>query len=67
MAVGRKILQSAYLMLSTNTDYRELGDAYLDKLDTERTALNLARRIERLGFDVRITPKASQAEANSSP
>jgi hypothetical protein len=31
MATGRKILQSAHLMISTNSDYRELGDAYLAK------------------------------------
>lgn len=64
MAVGRKILQSAYLMLSTTSDYRELGDAYLDNLDADRTAFNLVRRIERLGFDITITPKA-QAQATS--
>jgi hypothetical protein len=64
MAIGRKILQSAYLMLSTNPTTASFAMRTSTTSDADRTAFNLVRRIERLGFDVTITPKA-QAQANS--
>jgi hypothetical protein len=44
-------------MLSRGVGYRELGEAYLDQLDQTRTAANLKRRLERLGYVVSIQPK----------
>ncbi len=55
MAVGHKILIAAYHMLSKSMDYRELGDAYLDQLDKAKVAGNLVRRLQRLGYEVKIT------------
>jgi transposase len=54
MAIGHKILLTAYRMLCTGESYRELGDSFLDRLDTTRTVHSLKRRIERLGYVVRI-------------
>jgi len=59
MAIGRKILVSAYHMLSTGASYNELGEAYLDGRSKEHVILNLVRRLQRLGFDVQIQPKAA--------
>ena len=59
MAIARKILISAYHMLSTGASYHELGEAYLDGRSKERVTLNLVRRLQRLGFDVQIQPKAA--------
>ena len=53
MAIAHKILKAVYVMLSTGTDYRELGAAYLDAVDSRRVTGNLVRRLERLGYDVR--------------
>ncbi len=58
MAIAHKILKVAYQILSTGTDYKDLGDAYLDQLDQKRVATNLVRRLERLGYKVALTEAA---------
>ena len=57
VAIAHKILKAVHVMLSTGTDYRELGAAYLDASDARRVAGNLIRRLERLGYDVTLTPR----------
>lgn len=59
MAIARKILIAAYHMRSTGSDYRDLGAAYLDQLSEKRVATSLVRRLERLGYTVRIDRKAA--------
>lgn len=59
VAIAHKILLSAYVMLSRNIDYVDLGESYLDQLDRTRTVARLRGRIERLGFDVRLEPKVA--------
>jgi hypothetical protein len=44
-------------MLTRRVDYRDLGEAYLDRINHTRTANNLKRRLERLGYVVSILPK----------
>jgi transposase len=56
LAVGHKILISAYHMLKNNVPYTELGEAYLDRLDRHRTVDRLKRRLERLGYEVALLP-----------
>lgn len=58
VAIGHKILVAAYHIISKGVPYSDLGDAYLDKRDHNHTANNLVRRLERLGFNVRLEPKA---------
>jgi transposase len=57
VAIAHKILVASYHILSTGTSYQELGEAYLDHLDKTRTAGNLVRRLERLGYNVELNPK----------
>lgn len=57
VAIAHKILKAVYVILSTGADYRDLGAAYLDVVDSRRVSGNLVRRLERLGFDVSITPR----------
>jgi transposase len=59
MALAHKILISAYHMLRDGTDYKDLGPQYLDSLNHTSTTRNLVRRLERLGYDVEIKPKAA--------
>lgn len=59
VAIGRKILIAAYPMLSTGVPYRDLGETYLDRLQKRRVSRNLVRRLERLGYEVTIQPKAA--------
>lgn len=54
LAIARKILNAVYNMLSTGSDYRDLGEAYLDHLDHRNTTRNLVRRLERLGYAVQL-------------
>jgi transposase len=64
VAIAHKILVAAYHMLARQVPYRELGDAYLDKLDATRTANNLVRRLERLGYAVELKPSESLQSAD---
>ena len=57
LAIAHKILVAAYHMLAKGLPYHELGDAYLDQLDQTRTAANLKRRLERLGYIVTLQTK----------
>jgi len=57
VAIAHKILVAAYHMLARRVDYRELGEAYLDQIDQTRTAPNLKRRLERLGYVVSMLLK----------
>jgi transposase len=63
VAIAHKILRAAYMMLSTGTDYRDLGDAYLDAIDTTRVTTNLVRRLQRLGYDVNLAKRLPEAPA----
>lgn len=59
VAIGHKILLTAYRMLSDGSGYKDLGDGYLDRLNTHRNAGNLIRRLRQIGYDVLVTPKAA--------
>jgi len=37
----------------------DLGPTYLDRVDQKRTAQHLTRRLQELGYNVQITPKAA--------
>jgi transposase len=60
MAIAHKILVAAYHMLRTKAAYRDLGETYLDRLDQSRVTRNLVRRLERLGYDVKIEARLSE-------
>ena len=59
MAIGHKILVAVYHMLANCIAYKDLGGTYLDHLDQRRVTRNLVRRLERLGYDVKIEPRAA--------
>jgi transposase len=61
LAIAHKILVAAYHMLSNGIGYRELGETYLDQIGQNRTAANLKRRLERLGYHVTLEPRADAA------
>jgi len=65
VAIAHKILVAAFHMLSQCIAYQDLGDAYLDSVDRTRTANNLVRRLERLGFAVDLKTAKSQETANA--
>jgi transposase len=61
LAIAHKILVAAYHMLAKGIAYRDLGETYLDQIHQTRTVANLKRRIERLGYQVSLEPKAQAA------
>jgi transposase len=65
VAIAHKILVAAHHMLSKGVAYQDLGDAYLDNVDRTRTATNLVRRLERLGFAVELNATKPQETANA--
>ena len=50
-------------MLAKRVSYHDLGEVYLDQLSQTRTAANLKRRLERLGYHVVLEPKAAAMQA----
>jgi transposase len=56
IAVAHSILVAIYYMLSRHETYQELGSDYLDRLQPERLARSLTKRLETLGFAVTLEP-----------
>ena len=61
LAIAHKILVCADHRLAKNLPYRDLGETYLDQIGQTRTVAKLKRRLERLGYNVTIQPKAEPA------
>jgi transposase len=59
IAIAHKILVSVWHMLRDGTFYQDLGAAFLDKLDRERTAKHLVRRLNAMGFGVQLQQTAA--------
>jgi transposase len=58
VAVAASILVSAYQMIRTGQEYRDLGNNYFMKRDANRMVNRLAKRIRELGYDVAISKTA---------
>jgi len=61
VATAHKILIIAYHVLRDGTPYQERGGTYFDQLHPERARNRLLHRLERLGWDVSITPRTPSA------
>jgi transposase len=60
VAVAHAILIIAYQMLKHNEPYRELGANYFDKINPEKTATRLIRRLQKMGYQVSIAKSAAE-------
>jgi hypothetical protein len=58
IAVAASILTSAYFMIRDGQEYRDLGQYYFVRRDSDRMAQRLAKRIRELGYEVQITKAA---------
>jgi hypothetical protein len=56
--VAASILTAAYHVLRDQVPYSDLGPLYFARLDQDRTAQRLARRIKELGYEVQIRKAA---------
>jgi hypothetical protein len=58
VAVAASILTIAYHLIRDRAPYSDLGPLYFTRLDRDRTAQRLARRIHELGYEVQISKAA---------
>jgi transposase len=58
LAVAASILTTACCLLRDQVPYRDLGPLYFGRLDRDRTAKRLVRRIKELGYEVEIRKAA---------
>lgn len=63
VAVGHTILCVIYHLIKHPVIYQDLGADYFDRIDPDRTRRYLVSRLERLGFNVTLTPKSTDDEA----
>jgi transposase len=58
LAIGRKILEIAYVVLRDGVEYRDLGVTYYDERKKDAVVRNAIKRIEQLGYKVAVQPVA---------
>jgi len=56
IAVGHSLLVIVYHVLADEKDYEELGGNYFDEWDRQAVKTRLVRRLEKLGYEVSLTP-----------
>lgn len=62
VAVAHQILIIAYHLLRDGGVYQEKGGDFFDRLNPQRTTKRLSQRLERLGYEVILKPRADTAE-----
>ena len=55
IAVAASMLTAIWHMLRNGTEWRELGAAYFDRVDAQKTATRLIRRLQQIGYAVQFT------------
>jgi transposase len=58
IAVGHTVLIIAYTLLTRQQPYQDLGAVYFDRREQQRVERRLVQRLERLGYEVSLQPKA---------
>jgi transposase len=58
LAIAHKLLIAAFHVLRDGQPFRDLGETYLDSLAPRRNTRNLVQRLQNLGFDVDLRPRA---------
>ena len=61
IAVGHTLLVIIYHILAEEKDYQELGGNYFDEWDRQAVQKRLVRRLEKLGYEVTLTPTSPAA------
>ncbi len=56
IALGHTLLVIIYQLLSEDKDYEELGGNYFDEWDRQAVHKRLVRRLEKLGYAVKLEP-----------
>lgn len=61
VAVGHAILVIAYHVLTRREPYQDLGANYFDERDRQTVERRLVRRLEQLGYEVKLRPAEAAA------
>ncbi len=61
IAVGHTLLVIIYHLLSEDKDYEDLGGNYFDEWDRQAVQKRLVRRLEKLGYEVKLEPTSPAA------
>lgn len=61
IAVGHSLLVIVYHVLADEKDYQELGGNFFDAWDRQAVQKRLVRRLEKLGYEVTLTPTSPAA------
>src|SRR6266699_1989272 len=61
IAVGHTLLVVIYHILAEDEDYEELGGNYFDEWDRQAVQKRLVRRLEKLGYEVKLEPTSPAA------
>ena len=61
MALGHTLLIIIYHVIADAKEYQELGADYLDQRERQGKEKRLVHQLEKLGFEVALTPLSSQA------
>ena len=61
VAVGHAILVIAYHVLARREPYQDLGANYFDERDRQAVERRLVRRLEQLGYEVKLKPAEAAA------
>jgi transposase len=59
IAVGHSILVIAYVLLKEGGVYQDLGANYFDEQKEQAVVGRMARRLEKLGYEVSLTKRAA--------
>jgi transposase len=59
LAVAHSLIVSLYHMLTRQEPYRDLGANYFDERKRQSVTNNLIRRLEKLGYQVKLETKAA--------
>ena len=60
VALAHTLLIIVYHVLAHEEEYQELGGTYFDELDRDKKEKSLVRQLQRLGFEVALTPAPPQ-------
>jgi len=61
VAVGHSLLGAGYHLITRQETYQDLGANYFDERDREGVKRRAVRRLEKLGFQVQLSPVAALA------
>ncbi len=59
VAVCHRLLVIAFHIIRDGTSYREHGGNFFDRLHARHTAQRLTNRLEQLGYEVTLVPRAT--------